>query len=355
MTDTTYAVIMAGGAGTRFWPMSRKSRPKQFLRLGPDNHTLLRATAERAWSLMPPERTLVVTSEQLGDLVAEELPELPGENILCEPVGRNTAPCVGWAAVHVLRRNPEALMAVLPADHYVGNPEEYIRTLERCLDAAGHGDLVTIGIRPSRPETGYGYVEVGPELSPGVHRARRFVEKPNRQRAEQFVVSGNFLWNSGMFFFKAGRILDAIKQHLPGLGTQLGAYLDASVEQERDLVRATYPELPSISIDHGVMEKVDGVSVVPGDFNWSDLGSWSSVWELAERDDQDNALPEGAIAIDSDGNYARTKDGKLIAVLGISGLVIVDTEDALMIAPRERAQDVRDIVQQLNERDDSRS
>ena len=353
MIDKSYAVIMAGGSGTRFWPLSRRGRPKQFLRLGPNNHTLLRATAERAWSLIPAERTLVVTSEALGALVAEELPELPDENILREPVGRNTAPCVGWAAVHVQRRDPDALMAVLPADHYVGNAEAYAATLRRCLEAAEHGDLVTIGIRPTRAETGYGYVEAGPELSPGVYRARRFVEKPNRQRAEQFLSSGRFLWNSGMFFFQASRILEAIGEHLPGLGTQLTEYANAGADGEPALVSATYASLPSISIDHGVMEKGGDVSVAPADFEWSDLGSWASVWELAERDELDNVLPKGAVTIDTEGVYARTTDGKLIALLGVKDLVIVDTEDALMIAPRERSQEVRALVKKLNDREDT--
>lgn len=352
MKDNIYAVIMAGGAGTRFWPMSRRERPKQFLPLGPGKETLLRETAERAWSLTTPERTLVVTSEALGDMVAEELPELPAGNILREPVGRNTAPCVGWAATHVQRRSKEAVMAVLPADHYVRNTEAFLQTLERCFEAASHGDLVTVGIRPTRPETGYGYVEVGPELSPGVHRARRFVEKPNRQRAEQFLASGNFLWNSGMFFFQAQRILDEITLHLPGLGEQLAQYAGKSPSDESALVASTYASLPSISIDHGVMEKGGDVSVVPADFEWSDLGSWTSVWELAARDANNNALPESALALDTHGVYARTVDGKLIALLGVNDLIIVDTEDALMIAPRERSQEVRKLVQALKDRDD---
>ena len=353
--DNAYAIIMAGGSGTRFWPLSRVDRPKQFLALGPDSRSLLRATAERVWALIPPERTFVVTSELLEDQVKHELPELSSERILAEPIGRNTAPCIGWAATHVKRLDPNAVMTVLPADHYIGDTDAYTDTLRRGLEAATHGDYVTIGIRPTRAETGYGYIEVGGELDPGVFRARRFVEKPNRQRAEQFVASGAFLWNSGMFFFLASRILEAIDQHLPGLGEQLRRYEEAAkAGSEAELVSETYASLPAVSIDHGIMEKVDSVSVVPGSFDWSDLGSWTSAWELSERDEHGNVLPEGGLSVDATGNYAWAPDGKLVALIGVRDLVVVDSGDALLVVPRERAQDVRDIVAALRERDDDR-
>jgi mannose-1-phosphate guanylyltransferase len=354
-SEKAYAVIMAGGSGTRFWPLSRSNRPKQFLALGPDKRSLLRATAERVWDVLPAERTFVVTSEQLREQVEQELPELQAHQILAEPVGRNTAPCIGWAATHVKRLDKDAIMAVLPADHYIGETEAYVDTLRRGLEAATHGDYVTIGIRPGRAETGYGYIEVGSELDPGVFRARRFVEKPNRQRAEQFVANGNFLWNSGMFFFLASRILDAIDQHLPGLGQELQRYDEAArAGNEAALVHETYAGLPAVSIDHGIMEKVSAVSVVPGSFEWSDLGSWTSAWELAPQDEHANVLPEGAIAVDASGNFVEAPDGKLIALIGVRDLVVVDAGDALLIVPRERAQDVREVVTALRERDDDR-
>ena len=354
-TDKAYAVIMAGGSGTRFWPLSRSSQPKQFLALGPDDRSLLRATAERVWDMLPAERTFVVTSEQLRAQVEKQLPELQPRQILAEPVGRNTAPCIGWAATHLKRIDGDAIMAVLPADHYIGETEAYVDTLRRGLEAATHGDYVTIGIRPTRAETGYGYIEVGSEIDPGVFRARRFVEKPDRQRATQFVASGRFLWNSGMFFFLASRILDAIDQHLPGLGKELQRYDEAArAGEEAAVVQETYAGLPAVSIDHGIMEKVDAVSVVPGSFEWSDLGSWTSAWELAPRDDYANVLPPEGIAVHASGNYVNVPEGKLVALVGVDDLVVVDAGDALLIVPRDRAQNVREVVEALRERGDHR-
>ena len=353
----SYAVIMAGGSGTRFWPASRRARPKQLLPLAPgDDRSLLRATVERIRPLVPVERIYVVPSAALAEATAAELSELPRENVLAEPVGRNTAPCVGWAAATVRRRDPEGVMMVLPADHHIGDPEGYRAVLEKGLEAAGEGALVTVGIEPTRPETGYGYLEVGEALESGVHRARRFVEKPNRQRAEQFLAAGDFLWNSGMFFFRADSILGAIDAHLPGLAAALGEFDEAAARgEEATLVASRYAELPAVSIDHGVMEKADEVLVVPGSFGWSDLGSWTTAWELADKDEDDNALLAEAVAVDASGCYVSAPEGKLVALVGVQDLVVVDTPDALLVVPRERAQEVRAVVARLKAEGDERA
>jgi mannose-1-phosphate guanylyltransferase len=345
---TTFGVIMAGGTGTRFWPLSRASRPKQLLPLSGGTGSLLRETQRRISSIIPPEQTLVVTSEALAEQTRAELPELPPENVLAEPVGRNTAPCVGWAASVIARTAPDAVMTVLPADHHIADERAFNGVLQRAIEAASEGDMVTVGIKPTRPETGYGYVELGEELAPSVFRARRFVEKPDELRARQFLTAGRFLWNSGMFFFRADALLSAVRQHLPGLGDALGKYDEAAKQgNELELVRATYDSLPNVSIDHGVMEKAARVAVVPGDFGWSDVGSWTSAWELAEKDGQDNALFGEVVAVDTRGSYVRGRDGKVIAVVGLEDIVVVDTEDALLVLPRSRSQDVRAVVNAL--------
>lgn len=347
MADT-YGVIMAGGSGTRFWPLSRTLRPKQLLPLSGGQGSLLRETRRRIASLIPAERTLVVTSEALAAETRAELPELPPENILAEPIGRNTAPCVGWAASVVARRSPEAVLAVLPADHAIADERAFTSVLARAIAAAREGDMVTVGIKPTRPETGYGYVELGEELAPSVHRGRRFVEKPDELRARQFLAAGRYLWNSGMFFFRADVLLDSIRQHLPGLGDALRAFDEAAgAGRELEAVRTSYASLPDVSIDHGVMEKAARVAVVPGDFGWSDVGSWTSAWELAPHDADDNALFGHVVAVDTRGSYVRAHGAKTIAVVGLEDVVVVDTEDALLVLPRSRAQDVRAVVQAL--------
>lgn len=354
MSDA-FAIIMAGGSGTRFWPLSRRDRPKQLLPLGDGDEALLAAAVRRTAELIAPERIFIVTNERLAGPIAEMLPDVPKANVLAEPVGRNTAPCVAWAAAHVRRKSPTGVIAVLPADHHITDEAAFVETLSRALDAATHGDMVTVGIQPTRPETGYGYIEVGEELGSGIHRARRFVEKPNRQRAEQFLAAGNFLWNSGMFFFRADVILEAVEAHLPGLGDAIREIDEASRRgAEDDTVKRLYPDLPSVSIDHGVMEKAERVAVVPARFGWSDLGSWTTAWELTDKDANDNALPDEAVAIDARGCYVRAPKGKVVAIVGVRDLVIVDTEDALLIVPRDRAQDVRAVVDALRDRDDDR-
>ena len=347
-----FTIVMAGGSGTRFWPLSRADRPKQLLPLAGGDEPLLTATVRRAMRVSAPEDVLVVTSERLAAATRAVVPSLPAQNVLAEPVGRNTAPCIGWAASRVARIDPDAVCAVLPADHHIADEDEYARVLAVALEAAADGDIVTVGIRPSRPETGYGYIEIGEPLGESAHRCRRFVEKPNRQRAEQFLAAGTFLWNSGMFFFRARTMLDAIRAHLPGLGATLDRLLAASESEEEAILRETYPTLPDVSIDHGVMEKVREVAVVPADFGWSDLGGFAAAWELAPQDAQQNSAPEDAVLVDASGCFVRAPEGKRVALLGVRDLVVIDTEDALLVVPRERAQDVKKVVDALKKRDD---
>jgi mannose-1-phosphate guanylyltransferase len=345
-TQHAWAVVMAGGAGTRFWPLSRRAKPKQLLPLAGEL-SLLAATVRRIGPVIPPSRVLVVTAAHLVDASRKELPDVPAENFLAEPAPRNTAPCVGWAAEVVQDRDADGILAVLAADHHVTDEAAYVASVRTALAAAEGGALVTVGLKPTRPETGYGYLEVGEALGDGSHRALRFVEKPNRASAEEFVASGRFLWNSGQFFFRASAILEAIDTHLPALAAGLSALRTSGPASIDDI----FPGLPSISIDHGVMEKAEGVRVVPADFGWSDVGSWTTAWELAAKDAHENGVTDAdAVLVDAEGCYVRARSGKIVALVGVKDLVVVDTEDALLIVPRERAQDVKLAVEALARR-----
>jgi mannose-1-phosphate guanylyltransferase len=357
MADT-FAVVMAGGAGTRFWPASRQRTPKQFLPLAGDSkEPLLAATVRRLAPLIPAERVYIATGQALAEGTARIVPGVPREQILAEPVPRNTAPCVAWATSTLLRRDPDAIVAVLPSDHFIEDEPAFLACVEAALAVAEQDYLVTIGIVPTRPDTGYGYIEVGEKLSPTASRVARFVEKPDRARAEAFVAGGKHLWNAGMFFFRARTMLRAVEEHLPDLARGLRD-IDAAAKEGRESeeLARVFPQLPSVSIDNGVMEKADRIAVVPGDFGWNDVGSWESGWELAPKDGARNALPEGAVVVDAHGNYVcdRTtgKSGRVYALVGVSDLVLVETDDAVLVIPRERAQDVRAVVEELKRRGD---
>jgi mannose-1-phosphate guanylyltransferase len=346
-----YAVIMAGGSGTRFWPASREMRPKQLLSLGGGNETLLAATVRRLSPLVTPSNVYVVTARRLGDKTADALPGVPASQILREPMGRNTAPCIAWAAAAIAAREPEAVVAVLPSDHFIVDEPAFRGVIERALASAASGTVTTVGIVPTRPETGYGYLELGEEIGGGVSRVARFVEKPDRARAEQFLAGKKHLWNAGMFFFRVKDMVGLVEKHLPDVAKGAAEIVRAAATPEGDKVLdAVFPTLQSISIDHGVMEKAEKLAVVPGSFGWNDVGSWLSSWELATKDEHGNALPEGAVAVDAKGNFVRdlsTSKKKVIALVGVSDLVVVETDDALLVIPRERAQDVRAVVDAL--------
>jgi mannose-1-phosphate guanylyltransferase len=356
-----YAVIMAGGAGTRFWPASRELRPKQLLPLADPSgkESLLAATVRRIAPLVPAERVYIATGAKLVEATARDLPSVPRANLLAEPVARNTAPCIGWATATIARRDPDAIVMVLPSDHFITDEEGFRAVLAKALAGARAGYLTAIGIVPTRAETGYGYVELGAALGPDMNEVARFVEKPDRARAEAYVAGGKHLWNAGMFFFRAKEMAAAIRSCLPELADGL-AKIDAAAAAggaagEAKELAATFPGLPSISIDHGVMEKAQRLAVVPGSFGWNDLGSWESAWELAAKDAEGNALPSGAVAVDARGNLVRdlttgTGAKKVYALVGVSDLVVVETDDAVLVMPRDRAQDVKAVVQALKGR-----
>ncbi len=356
MQPHVQVVILAGGSGTRFWPASRRRMPKQLLPLaGSPNEPLIAATIRRLAGLVRPEDVWVATSADLVDATAAVLPSVPRAHFLAEPVARNTAPCIGWASATIARADPDAIVAVLPADHFIGDEVAFRGVVARAIDVARDGWLTTIGIVPTRPDTGYGYIEVGAPIAEGVNTAARFVEKPSPKVAEAFVAGGRHLWNAGMFFFRANVMRAAIAKHLPALGAALER-IDAAAASgsEPSALAEVFPALPSISIDHAVMEKAERIAVVPGNFGWNDVGSWEVTWEMAVRDAQGNALPEGTVAIDATGNLVRDLTqgaaGKRWALVGVHDLVVVETDDAVLVVPRSRVQDVRAVVAALEKR-----
>jgi len=356
--NNVFALVLAGGSGTRFWPASRKTRPKQVLGMGPDpSQSLIAHTLRRIESLCPREQMIVATGEALLDVTRQALPELLPEALLAEPMARNTAPCIAWGAQVIARRDPEAVVMVLPSDHHIANEAEFARVLGLALDTAAQGTITTVGIQPTRPETGYGYIEAERPHAPGVLAVTRFVEKPDLERAKAYVQGGKHYWNSGMFFFRAIDMLRAVEEHLPEVHRALqimAQALGSGAEAEREATRHAFESMPSISIDHGIMEKVKPLAVVPGDFGWSDLGSWHTVWELGTRDQKDNVGPAGSLFVDAHRNLIEdlrsNKSQRTVALLGVSDLCVVETDDAVLIVPRERAQDVRLIVDELTRR-----
>lgn len=354
-----YSLVLAGGSGTRFWPASRKDRPKQVLGMGPDpSLPLIAHTLRRVESLCPPDQMIVATGESLIDVTRQALPQLGASSFIAEPVARNTAPCIAWGAHIIARRDPEAVVMVLPSDQHIEDEAEFRRILGHALENAAQGVITTVGIKPTRAETGYGYIEAASELSPGVLGVERFVEKPNLETAERYVAGGKHFWNSGMFFFRAVDMLRAVEQHLPAVHALLQVIGDAArqgAEKELEVTRRVFADMPSISIDHGVMEKVKPLAVVPGSFGWSDLGSWHTVWELGKRDHADNVGPEDAVFVDAHRNLIedlrkKNKSIRTVALLGVSDLCVIETDDAVLIMPRSRAQDVRAVVDELTRR-----
>jgi len=345
-----YAVIMAGGSGTRFWPWSRGARPKQLLPLC-SSTSMLKDTVTRVSHLVPLENVVIVTGAKIRQSVRRDLPNLRSDQILCEPVGRNTAACIAWAAAEIARRSPDAVMAVLPADHVVAPLDVFVDDLHGAIVAADENRcLVTLGVPPTRPETGYGYLRAGnaiPSQRTGgrLRSVAAFHEKPTESRAKRFLRQGNYFWNSGMFAWRCDTILEEIARYLPELARGMRA-LEVRRIRGRLPARAlaaAYPSLPSISIDHGVMEKSRRVAMVPARFEWNDIGSWDAVGAIWPQDLAHNATRDPLVAIDARGNVVATR-GKPVALLGVSNLAVVDAGDAILVCPRNRAQDVRAIV-----------
>lgn len=348
-------LIMAGGKGERFWPKSRKSMPKQFVNLVGDD-SMIQLTVKRLQKMVPAEHIYVVTGEEYAPLICEHNPCLPVENVIVEPLGRNTAPCIGLAA-DILRTkySDEAVMAVLPSDHLIRDEAEFLSLLKIAAEAAMEKDspIITLGIKPSKPETGYGYIQVGnlhkEHNNTKVYNVSRFVEKPDLKTAQQYLASGNHYWNSGMFVFQIKTMLRNMELHVPEVYQRLNV-----IRKSRNM--ADFPEIltnefhamPNISIDFGVMEKAENVRVIPGEFGWDDVGSWTSLEGIFELDEFNNATRGTFICMDSQGCIVETnKTDKLVALIGIDDIIVVDTQDAMLICAKDRAQDVKKLIDNM--------
>ncbi len=348
---------MAGGIGSRFWPMSRTARPKQFIDVLGTGLTLIQQTYARFENFVPRENFWVVTGEAYRDLVLAQLPEVPPQQILTEPLRRNTAPCIAYAAARIGKRDPQAVMAVTPADHLVLKPAVFEATMLQALNhAARHDRLMTVGLTPTFPATGYGYIERGSPVTPAdsnpseaqVYAVKAFKEKPDEATARTFLEQGGYYWNSGIFVWSVLAIRTALQTHLPQLSAAFGAGEAIwETEAESRFIAQTYAEAQSISVDYGVMEKAHNVGVVCADFGWSDLGTWTSLYQLSERDENENALDAGSfVATRSSGNTIRITDrNKLLVIDGLHQYVVVDTPDVLFICPSENEEHVRQVIQ----------
>ncbi len=346
-----YAIILAGGIGTRFWPRSRREKPKQFLSIF-DSKTMIQETVNRLSPLIPENKIFYILNAQQKPQLVKQIKNIPEENIIVEPFGKNTAPCIGLAALHLNQIDPDGVMVVLPSDHIIREKNRFQKALKIGHDVALETNgLVTLGITPDQPATGYGYIQHSDRICQkkgiSVYRVKTFAEKPNQETAELFLKSGDFVWNSGMFIWKVSSILQEIRNHIPELYSGL-EQLEKSIGKDNysQQVEKIYRQIRSISIDYGVMEKAQNVFVIKCDLGWNDIGSWNEVYKLSSKDKEGNAIVGTGVALGSKNCFIHS-DEDLIAVLGMSDVMVVKSENAILVCPREKDQDVKDIVDYL--------
>ena len=356
-----YPIILAGGRGTRFWPLSRRRRAKQLLALD-GKQTMIQQTLVRLLPLAPARQFWVITNTDLRPAITRQLRKIPAQQIVAEPVGRNTAPAIGLAAFLLLRRDPHAVLGMFPSDHVIAAPEKFRATLRKGIEIAAAGEnIVVLGILPTRPETGYGYIEAGTASGPGALRVCRFTEKPDLARARQFVSAGNYFWNSGMFLWRADTLANALREHLPKTARILEEIAATyGTRKFTQAFRKLYPKCENISVDYAILEPRSAkgeeraqIFCLPSDFGWNDLGSWTALHEhhVAKQKPDDRSLTNaaGSFALNARNNYVHAP-GKFVAVVGVENLVIVETDDALLITSLDHSQDVGKVVKHLDEK-----
>jgi len=342
-----YCVIMSGGIGSRFWPFSREARPKQFLDFFGTGRSLLQMTVDRFSKILPFENIYIVTNNEYAQMVMDELPELKPDQLLLEPMRRNTAPCIAFATYHINSFNPDANIVVAPSDHLILKEDEFVTIIQNAFAfVKKHNTLLTLGIRPSRPETGYGYIQMSEEKLDSVTKVKVFTEKPNLELAKVFYESGEFLWNSGIFIWNNKAILEALHQYLPEITSRfdLGIGLFGT-DKEKNFIDENYPFCPNISIDYGVMEKATNVYVQAADFGWSDLGTWGSLYEISDKDENANAaLIADTLFFDSYENVVTLPSGKLAVIQGLDGYIVAEADNVLLICKKDEEQRIKQFV-----------
>lgn len=338
---------MCGGIGSRFWPHSRVGMPKQFLDFLGTGRTLLQMSYDRISPIVPPENIVCVTNERYASMVREQLPDIDPSNILLEPARRNTAPCIAWAAAHIQARDPQASLIVTPSDHLITREAVFDRCVRRGFDfVEQHDALLTFGIRPTRPETGYGYIQVGREVEPDINKVKTFTEKPDLELAKVFLQTGEFFWNSGIFLYRASTIIRALQTYAPDLWAVFanGAG-DFDTPREAGFIERNFPSCPAISIDYAVMEKADNVYVERVDFGWNDLGTWGALYDYSPRNQQGNVTQQCRVmAYDSTGNMFAVRGDKLVVASGLKDYIVADAGDVLLICPRADEQRIKQMV-----------
>jgi mannose-1-phosphate guanylyltransferase len=351
MSKHHYVAIMAGGIGSRFWPMSRTNHPKQFLDILGTGKTLIQQTFERYSKVVSPENIYIVTSNEYVDTVKKQLPEVVAENILSEPFRKNTAPCIAYVSFKIFQKDPKACLIAAPSDNLVFETGEFVSTCKKALSFVEHiNAFVTIGIKPTYPNTGYGYIQHDTiEAAPDIFKVKTFTEKPNVELAKTFIASGDFLWNAGVFFMKTKNIIAAFEKYLPEMYEAFAAEKDKfNTDEEAAALEEIYPQCTNISIDFGIMEKADNVFVIPASFGWSDLGTWNSAWENMEKDESGNAIAgKKVILFDATGSMVHVPDNKLVVLQGVEDFIVVDTKDVLLICKKEREQEVKDYLAEV--------
>ncbi len=351
MNKNTYVAIMAGGIGSRFWPMSRVNFPKQFLDILNTGKTLIQQTYDRYLKLVPAENIFIVTSEEYIPIVKKQLPNIVNENILGEPSRKNTAPCVAYISFKLFLKDPHANLIIAPADHLVLDTEAFVATSKTAIDfAEKNNTLITLGIKPNHPNTGYGYIQYNEvETATEVYKVKTFTEKPNLELAKTFLASGDFLWNAGIFIWKIKSILIAFEKYLPEIFEIFNAEKENfNTAKEATALEKIYSQCTNISIDFGIMEKADNVFVIPAAFGWSDLGTWNSVWDNMEKDYFENSvIGNNVMIVDATKCIVHASDSKLMVLQGMDNFIVVDSNDVLLICKREKEQELKEYVAEI--------